>query len=176
MTEVQKYRVLSELPEMQIRLYEPCVLAEISMEGEPNRVGTMAFGPLVGYISKNSIAMTSPVLQKAATTEKGEASGEWLVSFVMPAGADMSDLPIPQDSRVILRELPEHLAAAATWSGSWKYSEVEKRIQLLESAITALGYSIAGQPQWARYDPPWKPWFARRNEVIIPITQSPGKN
>jgi hypothetical protein len=32
-----------------------------------------------------------------------------------------------------------------------------------------LGYHSVGEPRWARYDPPWKPWFARRNEVIIPI-------
>lgn len=169
MTEIQKYQVLSDLPDMQIRLYEPCVLAEIAMAGEPNRVGTQAFGPLIGYISQNSIAMTAPVLQEAATTGHGEKTGDWLVSFVMPAGADAQELPIPKDSRVILRELPERMAAAATWSGSWKYSEVEKRIEQMKSALTKLGYSIAGQPQWARYDPPWKPWFVRRNEVIIPI-------
>jgi effector-binding domain-containing protein len=170
MTEVQKYRVLSDISGIQIRLYEPCVLAEISMEGEPNRVGNMAFGPLIGYISKNSISMTSPVLQEPATTAQGEATGDWLVSFVMPAGANVHDLPIPQDSRVNLRELPEHMAAVITWSGSWKYSEVEKRIESLKRAIIENGYSVAGQPQWARYDPPWKPWFLRRNEIIIPIT------
>lgn len=169
MTEVQKYRVISDLEGIQIRLYEPCVLAEISMKGEPSRVGNMAFGPLVGYISKNKISMTSPVLQEASTTAQGEFTGDWRVSFVMPAGSDVHDLPIPQDSRVNLRELPEHMAAAATWSGGWKYSEVEKQIERLKIAIGEAGYFVSGEPQWARYDPPWKPWFARRNEVIIPI-------
>jgi hypothetical protein len=27
----------------------------------------------------------------------------------------------------------------------------------------------AGEPVWARYDPPFMPWFLRRNEVLIPI-------
>ncbi len=171
MTEVQKYRVISEAKGIQIRLYESCVLAEISMRGEPSKVGNRAFGPLVGYISKNKITMTSPVLQEAATTSQGEPTGDWRVSFVMPAGSSVHNLPIPGDSRVVLRELPEHMAAAITWAGSWKFSEVERRIEQLKTDVLEDGYSIAGEPQWARYDPPWKPWFVRRNEVIIPITK-----
>ena len=30
------------------------------------------------------------------------------------------------------------------------------------------GY-IFGQNIWARYDPPWKPWFLRRNEVLLEL-------
>jgi hypothetical protein len=26
-----------------------------------------------------------------------------------------------------------------------------------------------GEPVWARYDPPFKPWFMRRNEILIPV-------
>lgn len=169
MTEIQKYRVITDIQDMQVRLYQACVLAEITMTGEPSRVGTMAFGPLVGYISKNDIAMTSPVLQQAVPVDQAGISSQWNVSFVMPAGTDISDLPLPSDTRVSLREIPEQLAAAITWSGSWKYSEVEKRIGHLRNSIERNGYVAVGEPRWARYDPPWKPWFARRNEVIIPI-------
>jgi hypothetical protein len=35
--------------------------------------------------------------------------------------------------------------------------------------LIGLGYRVSGEPRWARYDPPWKPWFLRRNEVIVPI-------
>lgn len=169
MTEIQKYRVLSNLSNVEIRIYEPCVVAEISMKGQPNKVGNMAFGPLVGYISKNNISMTSPVLQEARASEQGDPTGEWVVSFVLPAGAKAHDLPIPQDSRVSLREIPEHMAAATTWTGSWKYSEVENRTESLLNVVAHNGYTVMGPARWARYDPPWKPWFARRNEVIIPI-------
>jgi hypothetical protein len=31
-------------------------------------------------------------------------------------------------------------------------------------------YVQVGSPVWARYDPPWKPWFLRRNEVLIEVT------
>jgi len=28
---------------------------------------------------------------------------------------------------------------------------------------------VSGKPMWARYDPPWKPGFPHRNEVLVPI-------
>ncbi len=164
MTEQQKYRVVDYHDDFEIREYAPCVIAEVTMAGEASKVGNKAFGPLVGYISQNKIAMTSPVIQ-----EKGDASGEWNVAFVLPEGQELKQLPTPRDSRVSLRHVPEQLCIAATWSGSWKYSEVEKRIEVLSRKLVELGFHSAGEPRWARYDPPWKPWFARRNEVIIPI-------
>lgn len=163
-TEQQKYRVVTNHDGIEIREYAPCVIAEVTMSGEASRVGSRAFGPLVGYISRNKIAMTAPVIQ-----EQGQGNGEWNVAFVLPEGQDLEQLPQPQDARVSLRQVPEQLCIAATWSGSWKYSEVEKRIAMLEKRIKELGYHPVGEPRWARYDPPWKPWFARRNEVIIPI-------
>jgi hypothetical protein len=33
------------------------------------------------------------------------------------------------------------------------------------------GYTAAGKPIWARYDPPFMPWFMRRNEVLIPLKE-----
>ena len=164
MTEQQKYRVVKSQDGIEVREYAPCVIAEVTMSGDPSRVGNKAFGPLVGYISKNKIAMTSPVLQ-----EQSQASGEWNVAFVLPDGQELRQLPQPQDARVTLRHVPEQLCIAATWSGSWRYSEVEKRIAALREKLVEMGFRSVGEPRWARYDPPWKPWFLRRNEVIIPI-------
>ena len=28
---------------------------------------------------------------------------------------------------------------------------------------------VIGEPVWARYNPPFTPWFLRRNEILIPI-------
>lgn len=35
--------------------------------------------------------------------------------------------------------------------------------------LNAAGFSVVGRPRFARYDPPWTPWFLRRNEVVIPV-------
>jgi len=35
--------------------------------------------------------------------------------------------------------------------------------------ISTKGWEIIGAPVWARYDPPFMPWFMRRNEILIPV-------
>lgn len=177
MTEQQKYTVTgsiesASLGKIEFRHYEPSVLAEVTVSGNPSNAGNRAFGSLIGYISHNKIAMTSPVLQveRVADARLGDASPQELqsvVAFVMPAESDVTDLPVPRNSEVTLREIPAHKAAAVRWSGSWKYAEVEKMGALLLEELQARGHTITGEPRWARYDPPWKPWFLRRNEVIV---------
>ena len=40
----------------------------------------------------------------------------------------------------------------------------------LQEALAANGMTTIGEPIWARYDPPFKPWFMRRNEILIPVS------
>jgi hypothetical protein len=103
--------------------------------------------------------MTAPVLQMEA-----EAENEWTVSFVLPGGKSMAEYPHPDDATVVLRQLPERLVLAATWSGRWSYASVERQAAALKNMMNRQGLSESGPVVWARYDPPWKPWFLRRNE------------
>jgi hypothetical protein len=41
----------------------------------------------------------------------------------------------------------------------------------VEEYIQKRGLTKKGGAVWARYDPPFMPWFLRRNEVLIPIEQ-----
>ena len=108
--------------------------------------------------------MTAPVLQAQA-----KAQSQWTVSFVLPGGKAINEYPLPDDANVTLREVPEHFAMAMTWSGRWTYSSVESHTEALRLAIKLAGLTEIGMPVWARYDPPWKPWFLRRNEVLIDV-------
>lgn len=162
MTEEQPYTLLDKAGTLEIREYPASVLVQVTLSGDANTVGSKAFGPLVGYITINKIAMTSPVIQE-------RNDNEWNVCFVMPVGMRANELPQPKNNELGIRDVPAHLAAATTWSGSWKYAEVEKRSEEMIKQLTDLGYRVTGEPRWARYDPPWKPWFLRRNEVIVPI-------
>ena len=46
------------------------------------------------------------------------------------------------------------------------------RAEELRGAVAQAGYQPAGQPRFARFDPPWTPWFLRRNEVVLPLVDS----
>jgi hypothetical protein len=39
----------------------------------------------------------------------------------------------------------------------------------LENWIASQSLTVVGEPAWARYDPPFKPWFLRRNEILVPV-------
>ena len=49
-------------------------------------------------------------------------------------------------------------------------------IEALREVLTANGRTTVGEPIWARYDPPWKPWFLRRNEVLVPVGEQAGES
>ena len=34
-------------------------------------------------------------------------------------------------------------------------------------------FGSTGEPTWARYDPPWTPWFLRKNEVMLELAGPP---
>jgi hypothetical protein len=87
----------------------------------------------------------------------------------MPAQYTMETLPKPLDPIVRITEEPGYLMAAIRYSGTWSQKAFEKNKALLQAAIAKRGLSPVGQPVWARYDPPFMPWFLRRNEVLIRV-------
>lgn len=40
----------------------------------------------------------------------------------------------------------------------------------LQDAVVAAGFTPVGPPRFARFDPPFKPWFLRRNEVVQDVS------
>jgi hypothetical protein len=181
MTEEQKYLVEQKFPKFEVRRYEACVFADVTVTGDFESAGNVGFRPLIGYISGNNkpnskIAMTAPVVQepvsKIAMTSPvlQQSSGqENIVSFVMPAGMTIDALPIPSSSKVSLREVPEQLLAVSRFSGRWTHTVYIRYVAELESSIAESGFTPNGSPRFARFDPPWTPWFMRRNEIQIPI-------
>ena len=188
MTEQQEYRVLKSHGDVELREYAACVVADVVVSGSAEQAGSAAFRPLFQYISganrgAEPLEMTAPVIQKPASErlamtapviQEAVGTDEWTVSFVLPAGRSLSDYPVPTESRVSLRAVPGETAAASRWSGRWTESNIERRTATLRQAIAEAGWEESGEPRWARFDPPWKPPFARRNEIVIPVRR-PGE-
>ena len=167
MTEERAYSLVKKIGPIEIRDYEPCVLADVVVNSEYRNAGNIGFRPLVSYISQNQIAMTAPVIQEE------QATGAWKVSFVMPAEKTMADLPIPKNSKVSLRESPRHYAAALRFSGFTRGHRVQSKEQVLRDALETEGIRAIGPVQIARFDPPWTPSILRHNEVILEIEYPP---
>ena len=181
MTEQQPYEVVRSYPTFELRRYPPHVLAEVSVHGSFEEAGNRAFRSLFGYItgqntSARSVAMTAPVVQENGTSKKiamtapvvqvESSSGDYVVAFVLPASLTAETAPVPADPQVRVREVPERLAAVMRYSGRWTEVAYRRRLAQLESEVVAAGLVPSGAARFARFDPPFKPWFLRRNEVV----------
>jgi len=171
MTEKQPYVVLKRHAAFELRRYPEHVVADVTVDGSFEAAGMSGFRPLVGYISRGGVAMTAPVLQEAVdAVDDAAAASTYRVSFVMPAGSSLESLPVPEGTQVTLRQVPEHKAAAIRFSGRWTRGAFRRQASTLVAAVTDAGLAPAGPLRWARFDPPWTPWFLRRNEVVLPVT------
>jgi len=180
--EEPEYTILEKEGNFELRQYEPFIVAETLVEGEFSDVGNIGFRRLYGYISgdnrkKASISMTAPVTQEAtaqkipmtAPVTQEKKGRKWRITFVMPSKYKMETLPEPLDPSVQLKQESGRLAAALKYSGRWSQTRYKDREARLLGWITRRGYRPIGEPIFARYNPPFMPWFLRRNEVLIPV-------
>jgi effector-binding domain-containing protein len=180
--EEPQYRVLEKSGNFELRQYQSYIEAETLVEGDFSEVGNEGFRRLVAYIKgenrkKQGIPMTAPVTQEAASEKipmtapvgQEKVPGKWRITFVMPSSYTMSTLPEPLDPRISLVEIPGRLMAVIRYSGTWSQARYAAKERELREFIKEKSLKIVGEPLWARYNPPFVPWFLRRNEVMIPV-------
>lgn len=188
--EEAQYEIIKTYDKFELRKYKTQVVAETVVEGDFGEVGNKAFRILFDYLNGNNIAsqkiaMTAPVTQnevkdasqKIAMTApvtqsvaKMDSTNEtYTISFVMPADFTLETTPIPVDSLVNIREIPEKTFAAIRYSGSWNQDKYLKHEAILLTAVKKSGLKTIGDPVFARYNSPFALWFMRRNEVLIEI-------
>jgi effector-binding domain-containing protein len=183
--EQAKYNVIKTDNQFEIREYESHILAETFVTGDMDEAGKQAFRRLFRYISGNNqsrqqVEMTAPVSQQPAgekiqmTAPVGQRPDNtgWYVSFMMPDKFSIQSLPIPEDSTISLREIPQHQIAAVRYSGTWSERRYLQHKSELIEWINETGLTPIGPPTWARYNSPFTPWFLRRNEILIPISRN----
>ncbi len=171
MTAQQPFQLIRTIGEIELRHYPDYVLMQVEVQGDFMRAGNIAFGPLISYISGanesgSKIAMTAPVIQES-TAEKTH-----LVSFVLPEGMTAADVPVPRNSRVSTVPVAAHDAAVLPFSGSWNDARFQRKGAELLAAVAAAGLHVTGNVYFARFDPPWKPGFFKRNEALVAVRQT----
>lgn len=173
------YEVLRTIGRVEIREYEPYLAAETVVGGSIESAGNKGFRALASFIfgrntttdddgatgSSTKIAMTTPVTQQPV-------GDRYRVRFMMPTRYTRESLPSPTDPSVEICLVDPGRVAAIGYSGRWTASSYEHHLRTLRDTVEAAGLEAVGEPIWARYDPPWKPWFLRRNEVLLEIRGS----
>ncbi|MDT8377958.1 MAG: heme-binding protein [Desulfotignum sp.] len=180
--EEAEYTVIKKDTHFEIRDYAPHIIAETVVQGNLKNAGDIAFKKLFRYISgdnrsRDKVSMTAPVSQKptgkkiemTAPVAQQRDKESWVVSFMMPSSYTIKTLPEPENNEITLRQVPARRMAAIRYSGFWSEEGYLQHKAELESWINKMGLTVVGVPIWARYNPPFMPWFLRRNEVLIPI-------
>ena len=171
MTERQKFKVLEHFQGFELREYDPYVLAERTMTSDYQSATSDAFGSLFRYISQGNdastkIAMTAPVIAAAPGSVD---SNSWKVSFVMPAGSTLADMPHPKDSNIYLREVGSEKCVALTFRGRATLKICSQKENELRALATKEEIVLSSETRIFRFDPPFKPGFMHYNEIVIPL-------
>lgn len=182
--EEPKFEVVRTFDRMELRKYEPRLVAEVEVEAEDGEQASgMGFRILASYIfgandGGGEIAMTAPVEQSATTKIEMTApveqrasgsSGRYTVRFTMPRKWTMESIPKPTNDRVRLVELQSACMFVKRFAGSPGHQKVSRKAAEVEEAAREAGLTVLGQHTYARYDPPWVPGPFRRNEIMFPV-------
>lgn len=182
-TEEPGFQLLEKDGSFELRQYAAYVVAETRVEADFEDAGGIAFQRLFRYISgdnvaQQKIAMTAPVTQArgvkidmTAPVSQIADGDAYVVAFTLPSTYTFATAPRPVDAAVQLRAIPSQLIACWRYSGRWTAANYRDHEAMLRERIESRGLVLRGAPTLARYNPPFTPWFLRRNEVWIPVAQ-----
>lgn len=166
----------------ELRDYAQTVVAEVVVGGSQARAAGQGFRILAGYIfggntRRQLIAMTAPVAQRrdgetiamTAPVSQTASGTDWTIRFTMPAEYTMATLPVPDDHRIVLQQVPGQRLAVIRFSGVVDSRQFDRRSAELQAQLATRRLTPAGPVSLAQYDPPWTLWFMRRNEVMVPV-------
>ena len=180
--EEPSYEVVEQLDGAEIRQYAPYVVAQVLVSGPADKAGNAAFPILAAYIfgknkGERKFDMTAPVTQAAAPVKlamtapvtQAAAPDGHVVQFVLPKELSLDSAPEPIDPRVQLRAVSGQRVAVIRYSGLWSQGNYDEHLAKLQAALRAASIAWTGEPMLSRYDPPFTPWFLRRNEIWLSV-------
>jgi len=178
------FTVLEKRDGYEIRLYEPYIIATTEVNATYSQALNQGFRQIADYIFGNNtaqtkIAMTAPVLESTSekiamtvpvTTSLDESSNR-SVSFVLPASYTLDTLPIPNNDKVKLVEIPERTVAALRFTWYATKSRVADKKAQLQQLLKKDELTATGPTQVAQYNPPLSMPLTRRNEILIEVAK-----
>jgi hypothetical protein len=168
-TPQQPYKELAVKEGLEFRYYPEAVLASVTNnDGTYKGSANKNFRVLAGYIfggnqSKNKIAMTAPVHMEMN-------NGKSTMSFVMPEGYSLENLPKPSSGVVQLHKSAEEYVAVIRFGGWASDEKIESKKNELYEQLSKLGITHQNNFRYLGYNAPWDIFF-RRNEIIVSISK-----
>jgi effector-binding domain-containing protein len=166
-----EYLLESKFGEIEVRNYQPMMVAEVTVTGSMQEASSSGFKVLADFIFGNNclpngqrekISMTVPVV----ISKKQQA---WNFHFVMPGSYTMKSLPKPNSPLIAIKQISAKKCIVLKFSGTVNEALFfSKSAQLLDWAKQAK-FKVLGDPELARYNPPWTLPFLRRNEILIEV-------
>jgi hypothetical protein len=180
--ESPKYKVIHKDNRFEIREYDDYIVAEVEIDGDFASALQKGFRVLADYIfggntTRSRIAMTVPVTQQPAGSEKIEMTApvtsspveegkKYKIAFTMPSKYTMESLPDPANKTIIFRKVARHKVAALRFSGNLNGMLAMRKTRELETWLVENKYSKKDNLIFAQYNPPWILGVFRRNEVL----------
>ena len=182
--EEPEYTLIEKSEAFELRSYSPKIVAETMVSGSLDNASRAGFKSIADYIFGNNrsptggnekISMTAPVTMEpksekvsmTAPVSMEQAGGQWRVHFVMPSQYTLDTLPKPNNPAVTLREVPASNYAVIRFSGFAGEDKTATKTADLIAWLDSKGITPVGNPELARYNPPWTLPFLRRNEVMV---------
>jgi hypothetical protein len=180
--EEPKYAIFLRERASEVRDYQAAIAAEVSVTGDQRTALRKGFRLVAHYIfggnrRRQRIAMTAPVAQQrtskmiamTAPVTQTQSDDAWVVRFTMPSAYSLETLPEPNEPNVKLRAVAPGRFAVIRFSGLVSSANVEaKTVELIDFAKVH-DLRTMGSASLAQYNPPWTPWFMRRNELLVEV-------
>ena len=167
--ETYAFTIIDSYETIEIRQYEASLFTSVQMPSNNYRkTSSKCFSVLAGYIfggndKEEKIAMTSPVAMslKDSTT----------MLFLVPKKYTRDNLPVPNDSSIEFKDIPEKRVAAISfgcWSSDSKIASFRSK---LITALNTKGIEYTDNFYFLGYNAPMEV-FNRKNEIIVELEKS----
>ena len=164
--ETYSFKVINTYETIEIRQYEASLFTSVQMPSNNYRkTSSKGFSVLAGYIfggndKEEKIAMTSPVAMslKDSTT----------MLFLVPKKYTRDNLPVPNDSSIEFKDIPEKKVAAISFSGWANDLKIAAFKKNLITALNIKGIEYTDNFYFLGYNAPME-IFNRKNEIIVEL-------
>ena len=164
--ETYAFTIIDSYETIEIRQYEASLFTSVQIPSNNYRkTSSKGFSVLAGYIfggndKEEKIAMTSPVTMslKDSTT----------MLFLVPKKYTRDNLPVPNDSSIEFKDVPEKKVAAISFGGWANDSKIASFKKKLIDVLNSKGIKYTDNFYFLGYNAPMEV-FNRKNEIIVEL-------